>query len=182
MRAARRFTPLGTGSRPTQTESSSAAKRSVRPGQVTLLVGTRKGAFIYRSDAARRKWQLDGPHFLGNIVNHFVLDPRDPDCVWIFPTDGTEVWPRTSPAGRPAAYRSVDGGASWQRQDQGLPREHAWWTVKRQAFCADGCEPVGLYFGTTGGEIWASVDEGASWFQIAAHLPHVYSVTAAEEA
>ena len=42
-----------------------------------LLVGTRKGAFIYRCDAARKAWQLDGPHFLGNIVNHLVADPRD---------------------------------------------------------------------------------------------------------
>jgi hypothetical protein len=44
---------------------------------VTLLVETRKGAFIFRADGARMKWQLEGPHFLGNIVNHLVADPRD---------------------------------------------------------------------------------------------------------
>ena len=96
--------------------------------------------------------------------------------------DGTNVWPRVSPGGRPAAYRSRDGGASWERQDRGLPGEQAWWTVKRQAFCADAGNPVGLYFGTTSGEIWTSSDEGESWSQLAAHLPHIYSVTAAAEA
>src|SRR5258708_19673091 len=56
-----------------------SARRAPRPasGPVTLLVGTRKGAFFIRSDRARRSWTLAGPHFLGNIVNHLVLDPRD---------------------------------------------------------------------------------------------------------
>ena len=56
-----------------------AGKKTPRPasGPVTLLVGTRKGAFFIRSDRARRSWALAGPHFLGNIVNHLVLDPRD---------------------------------------------------------------------------------------------------------
>ncbi len=76
-------------------------------------------------------------------------------------------------------YRTRDAGESWERQDAGMPREHAWWTVKRQAMCADQGRPLGLYFGTTGGELWASSDEGASWRRIAEHLPHVYSVSAA---
>jgi photosystem II stability/assembly factor-like uncharacterized protein len=45
--------------------------------------------------------------------------------------------------------------------------------------CADGVDPLGLYFGTTSGEIWSSADEGRSWARIAEHLPHIYSVTAA---
>jgi photosystem II stability/assembly factor-like uncharacterized protein len=122
------------------------------------------------------------PAEVGDIGFPIVLHPSDPDCIWVFPMDGTEVWPRVSPGGHPAAYRSRDGGASWQRQDSGMPREQAWWTVKRQAFCADAREPLGLYFGTTSGEVWASADEGNSWSQIAAHLPHIYSVTAAAEA
>jgi photosystem II stability/assembly factor-like uncharacterized protein len=93
--------------------------------------------------------------------------------------DGTEVWPRTSPDGRPAVFRTRDGGSSWQRLDKGMPQQHAWWTVKRQAMCADGGDPVGLYFGTTSGEIWASNDEGQTWSRIAEHLPHIYSVTVA---
>ena len=46
-------------------------------GAIQLLVGTRKGAWTYRSDAARQAWEVSGPLFLGQIVNHFVRDPRD---------------------------------------------------------------------------------------------------------
>ena len=49
-----------------------------------------------------------------------VLHPRDPDKAWVFPMDGTDVWPRTSPGGRPAVYGTRDAGASWQRLDRGL--------------------------------------------------------------
>ena len=94
--------------------------------------------------------------------------------------DGTTVWPRTSPGGKPAVYVTRNGGKKWERLDKGLPREQAWFTVKRQAAAADGGKPVGLYFGTTSGEVWASHDEGKSWKCVAAHLPHIYSVEAAD--
>ena len=51
---------------------------------------------------------------------------------------------------------------------------------KRQAMTADAADPVGLYFGTTSGEVWVSRDEGAKWSCIAAHLPEIYAVEAAE--
>jgi photosystem II stability/assembly factor-like uncharacterized protein len=89
------------------------------------------------------------------------------------------VWPRVSPGGKPAVYVTRDAGTRWKRQDRGLPRAQAWFTVKRQAFCADGFDPVGLYFGTTSGGLWASSDEGANWTCIAAHLPEIYAVEAA---
>jgi photosystem II stability/assembly factor-like uncharacterized protein len=136
---------------------------------------------LYRLDRPGVEWRRIGramPNEVGDIGFPVVLHPRDPDCVWVFPMDGTEVWPRVSPGGKPAAYRTRDGGESWQRQDRGFPKEQAWWTVKRQAFCADARDPLGLYFGTTSGEIWASVDEGENWSCIAAHLPHIYSVSA----
>ena len=94
--------------------------------------------------------------------------------------DGSTVWPRTSPGGKPAVYATQDGGESWQRQDAGLPPAEAWWTVKRQAMTADAQNPVGLYFGTTRGELWASGDEGQTWHCIARHLPEIYAVEAAE--
>ena len=109
-----------------------------------------------------------------------TLDPRNPDRAWVFPMDGSDVWPRTSPGGKPAAYMTKNGGTSWKRLDKGLPTKQAWWTVKRQAMAGDARDPVGLYFGTTSGEIWASRDEGARWTSIAKHLPHVYSVTIAD--
>jgi photosystem II stability/assembly factor-like uncharacterized protein len=92
--------------------------------------------------------------------------------------DGTTVWPRTSPAGKPAAYVTRDGGKSWQRLAKGLPNNQAWWTVKRQAMTGDAQDPVGLYFGTTSGELWASRDEGRRWSCIARNLPEIYAVEA----
>jgi hypothetical protein len=76
-------------------------------------------------------------------------------------------------------YGTGNGGKTWKRLDAGLPDAQAWWTVKRQAMCADGADPVGLYFGTTSGELWASRDQGERWTCIARHLPEIYAVEAA---
>ena len=119
------------------------------------------------------------PKSVGSIGFPVVLHPRDPETLWVFPMDGSSVWPRVSPAGKPAVYRSVNGGKSWQRQATGLPKAQAWYTVKRQAMTVDDATPTGVYFATTSGEVWASRDEGRSWKCIAAHLPHIYAVEAA---
>jgi hypothetical protein len=136
---------------------------------------------IFRIDRPSDTWVDIGksmPKKVGNIGFPMTLHPRDPDTAWVFPMDGSDVWPRTSPGGKPAVYRTTTGGKTWQRQDKGLPADQAWWTVKRQAMTADGHDVLGLYFGTTSGEIWASKNEGASWKCLASHLPHVYAVEA----
>lgn len=138
---------------------------------------------IYRLERPSEKWERIGermPAEIGDIGFPIVLHPRDPRTAWVFPMDGTEVWPRTSPGGRPAVYATYDAGASWQRLDTGLPRAQAWYTVRRQAMTADAHDPVGLYFGTTSGEIWGSADEGASWRCLARHLPLIHALSAAE--
>jgi hypothetical protein len=135
---------------------------------------------IYRLDRPSETWERIGdnmPRDIGDIGFPFVVHPRDPETGWVFPMDGTTVWPRTSPGGRPAVYRTSDGGRTWRRLSAGLPGRHAWLTVKRQAMTADDVEPVGLYFGTTSGEVWASADGGTHWRLIAAHLPEIYTVT-----
>jgi photosystem II stability/assembly factor-like uncharacterized protein len=133
---------------------------------------------IYRLDRPGTKWERIGdnmPTEVGDIGFPVELHPRDPDTAWVFPMDGTDVWPRTSPDGRPAAFVTRDAGSSWTRQDNGLP-ETAYFTVKRQAMTTDDVDPVGVYFGTTCGEVWASADEGDSWSRILEHLPEIYSV------
>jgi hypothetical protein len=135
---------------------------------------------IYRLDRPSTTWVRIGrtmPAEVGDIGFPMVVHPRDADRAWVFPMDGGTVWPRTSPDGRPAAYTTGDGGERWQRQDVGLPANQAWWTVKRQAMCSDTHDPLGLYFGTTSGELWGSRDEGASWHCIARHLPEIYAVS-----
>lgn len=137
---------------------------------------------IYRIDRPSNRWERIGrkmPKRIGDIGFPMVVHPRDDDTAWVFPMDGGSVWPRTSPDGRPAAYVTRNGGMTWRRLDHGLPAAQCWWTVKRQAMCADRGDPVGLYFGTTSGELWASRDEGARWTAIARHLPEIYAVEAA---
>jgi hypothetical protein len=137
---------------------------------------------IYRLDRPAEKWERIGdnmPREVGDIGFPVELHPRDPETVWVFPMDGTDVWPRTSPGGRPAAYVTRDAGMSWTRLDRGLP-ERGWLTVKRQAMTVDDRDPVGVYFGTTGGEVWGSVDEGETWVPIVRHLPEIFSVEFAD--
>lgn len=74
-----------------------------------LLVGTRKGAWIYRSDDARRTWSVQGPIFLGHIVNHLVLDPRDGKTLLMAASTGHLG---------PTIFRSVDGGATWTEAER----------------------------------------------------------------
>lgn len=137
---------------------------------------------IYRLDRPSRRWERIGtamPKRVGDIGFPLVVHPRDPDTAWVFPMDGSTVWPRTSPGGQPAAYVTRNGGRRWRRLDAGLPARHAWWTVKRQAMAADDREPVGLYFGTTSGELWMSRNEGLRWSLMARHLPEIYAVESA---
>ena len=137
---------------------------------------------IYRIDRPSTEWVRIGrtmPKKVGDIGFPMVVHPRNADCAWVFPMDGSTVWPRVSPGGKPAAYVTRNAGKSWSRLDKGFPRSNAWWTVKRQAMTHDTHNPVGLYVGTTQGEIWASRNEGAAWICIARHLPEIYSVEAA---
>ena len=146
---------------------------------------------IYRIDrsaaaangAPAGAWQRIGrkmPKRVGDIGFPMVVHPHDADTAWVFPMDGTTVWPRTSLGGQPAAYVTRNAGRTWQRLDQGLPDSQAWWTVKRQAMTADALAKPALYLGTTSGELWIGRDEGARWSNIARHLPEIYAVEVAE--
>ena len=134
----------------------------------------------YRLDRPARRWERIGnymPKKIGDIGFPVVAHPREPDTVFVMPMDGSKVWPRTAIDGKPAVYRSRNGGRSWQRLDRGLPRKQAWFTVLRQAMCSDEASRLGLYFGTTHGEVWASSSGGDAWRCIARHLPEIYSLT-----
>ena len=97
---------------------------------IQLLVGTRKGAWIYRSDAGRRTWKVQGPIFLGSIVNHLVLDPRDGKTLLCAVRAGHLG---------PTVFRSTDFGHTWKEAERppafpkaapgekGLSVEHVFW-------------------------------------------------------
>ena len=138
---------------------------------------------IYRLDRPGTTWERVGkamPKKIGDVGFPMVVHPRNADVAWVFPMDGSTVWPRISIDGKPAVYGTKNGGKTWTRMAAGMPAEQGWWTVKRQAMCADAQDAVGLYFGTTSGEVWASRDEGAKWACIARHLPEIYAVETAE--
>lgn len=137
---------------------------------------------IYRLDRPGTRWERIGramPKTIGDIGFGLVVHPRDEDTAWVMPMDGSDVWPRVSLGGKPAVYVTRNAGKSWQRQDTGFPKAQAWWTVKRQALAGDAADPVGLYFGTTSGELWMSRDEGKKWSCVARNLPEIYAVETA---
>ena len=137
---------------------------------------------IYRRDGDGA-WVRIGrsmPKTVGDIGFPLVVHPRNDKTLWVLPMDGTTVWPRTSPGGRPSVYTTRNAGKTWQRLDAGFPKSQAWWTVKRQAMSGDAQDPVGLYFGTTSGELWMSRDEGRKWSCIARNLPEIYAVETAQ--
>ena len=80
------------------------------------------------------------------------------------------------PDGKLRVYRSRSGGDEWEALTDGLPQEHCYVNILRDAMAVDTADPCGLYFGTTGGQVYASNDEGDSWSPIVRDLPAVLSV------
>jgi photosystem II stability/assembly factor-like uncharacterized protein len=132
---------------------------------------------VYRTDDAGAQWQSIAAGLPCDFGFPVVVDPHDPDCIYLFPlvADGERI----PPAGRAAVWRSRDAGESWEALDQGLPTEGFYTAVMRDAMCADDCDATGVYFGSRDGSLFASNDAGEAWRQIAAHLPDVLCVRAA---
>jgi photosystem II stability/assembly factor-like uncharacterized protein len=107
-----------------------------------------------------------------------VAHPRRSGVIWNFPlTADSQRFPVEQ---RCRVFRSADAGVSWEPLSDGLPAGPFYPSVLRDAMCADDADPVGVYFGTRSGEVYASRDEGDSWAPVAAHLPDVLCVRAAE--
>ena len=75
-------------------------------------------------------------------------------------------------------YRSRTGGNEWEALTNGLPQRDCYVNVLREAMSVDTLEPCGVYFGTTGGQVYASADDGDTWTAIVRDLPAVLSVEA----
>lgn len=105
-----------------------------------------------------------------------AIDPHDPDAAYVIPLNADRD--RVTAEGRVRVFETRDAGATWVERGSGLPSE-GFLTVLRQAFACDGREPLGLYFGATSGEVFASADGGASWSSAARDLAPVLSVRVA---
>jgi hypothetical protein len=130
---------------------------------------------VYRSDDAGESWTAIGGGLPSDFGFPMALDPADPDSAYVIPLKAD--MDRVTPEGHVRVYETRDAGDTWTPRGDGLPAEHAYLTVLRQAFQYRGAGPeLELYFGATSGEVFGSGDAGATWFTVAAHLPPVYSV------
>jgi hypothetical protein len=99
---------------------------------------------------------------------------HEPETVYVVPIlSDAEHYP---PDGRLRVARSRTGGIEWELLTDGLPQKDCYVNVLRDAMAVDTLDSCGIYFGTTGGEVYASPDSGDSWGPIVEHLPAVLSV------
>src|SRR6266487_4220240 len=129
---------------------------------------------VMRSDDAGASWH----EVSGNLPSDFgfpiEVHAHEPDTIYVVPiTSDSEHYP---PEGKLRVYRSRTGGNEWEALTQGLPQRDCYVNVLRDAMAVDALDPCGVYFGTTGGQVYGSADAGDSWAPIVRDLPPVLSV------
>jgi hypothetical protein len=132
---------------------------------------------VYRSDDNARTWSsiADGlPTDFGFVM---LSHPRRAGTIWVVPIDSDDN--RIPPGGRLRVHRSTDGGRTWAESERGLP-DGCYNAVLRDAAATDTADPVGVYLGTRDGDVYGSIDGGETFETIAAHLPDVLCVRAAQ--
>ena len=138
---------------------------------VRLLVGTKKGAFIFTADAQRTRWQVDGPHFSGWEIYHLMASPLEPDRLYASQSSG---W-----FGQ-VIQRSNDGGKTWDTvgnefKYEGTPGTHLWydgtphpWEFKRVWHLKPSLtDPDIIYAGAEDAALFQSTDGGTTWQEFA---------------
>ena len=131
---------------------------------------------VYRTDDDGGSWRSIAKGLPADFGFTVLAHPRRSGTAWVIPMKADSH--RIPPEGKLAVHRTDDAGETWKRQDSGLPQRE-FNTVLRDAAWVDAAEPVGLYFGTRSGFVYASSDEGESFAEVASHLPDVLCVRAA---
>ena len=129
---------------------------------------------VMRSDNAGDEWH----EVSGNLPTDFgfVIDvnTNEPETIYVVPIKSdSEHYVHD---GKLRVYRSHTGGNEWEPLTKGLPQENCYVNVLRDAMSVDALDPCGVYFGTTGGQVYGSADAGDSWIPIVRDLPAVLSV------
>lgn len=130
---------------------------------------------VFRSSDGGRSWHEITAGLPSNFGFPIAVHPRDPLRLWVLPLNGDSAG-RYPPDASAAVWTSCNGGDCWTAQRNGLPQRDCFFTVLRQSMATDRADPVGVYFGTNSGSIFASADEGENWAEIARHLPTVLCV------
>jgi photosystem II stability/assembly factor-like uncharacterized protein len=146
------------------------AQHASRPG--TLFM--QKHWDVMRTDDAGDSWH----EISGNLPTDFgfAIDvhAHEPDTVYVVPIKSdSEHYP---PEGKLRVYRSRTGGNEWEALTNGLPQSHCYVNVLRDAMAVDSLDPCGVYFGTSGGQVYVSPDGGDHWSAVVRDLPAVMSV------
>ncbi len=129
---------------------------------------------VLRSDDAGESWR----EISGNLPSDFGfpidVHAHEPDTVYVVPIlSDSQHYP---PEGKLRVYRSRTGGDEWEPLTHGLPQENCFVNVLRDAMAVDRLDECGVYFGTTGGQVYCSPDSGDTWAPIVRDLPAVLSV------
>ncbi|HEX3177553.1 MAG TPA: sialidase family protein [Methylomirabilota bacterium] len=131
---------------------------------------------VMRSDDGGESWREvsgDLPTDFGFPID---VHAHEPETIYVVPIKSdSEHYP---PDGRLRVFRSRTGGNEWEGLTNGLPQRNCYVNVLRDAMAVDALEPCGVYFGTTGGQVYASADAGDRWEPIVRDLPSVVSVEA----
>jgi photosystem II stability/assembly factor-like uncharacterized protein len=129
---------------------------------------------VMRSDDAGGSWhEISGdlPTDFGFPID---VHAHEPETVYVVPIESDSN--HVPPEGRLRVYRSRTGGGEWEPLTTGLPQEHCYVNVLRDAMAVDRLDECGVYFGTTGGQVYCSPDGGDTWDAIVRDLPAVLSV------
>jgi hypothetical protein len=129
---------------------------------------------VLRSDNSGDDWH----EVSGNLPSDFgfpiAVHAHEPNTIYVVPIKSdSEHYP---PEGKLRVYRSRSGGDQWEALTNGLPQSDCYVNILRSALAVDTLPSCGLYFGTTGGQVYASHDSGDNWTPIVSDLPAVYSV------
>ncbi len=129
---------------------------------------------VLRSDNAGEMWT----EISGNLPSDFGfpidVHAHEPETIYVVPITSDSL--HYPPEGKLRVYRSRTGGNEWEALTKGLPQQDCYVNVLRDAMAVDTLDPCGIYFGTTGGQVYGSADSGDTWMPIVRDLPAVYSV------
>ncbi|MBI2687169.1 MAG: exo-alpha-sialidase [Acidobacteria bacterium] len=129
---------------------------------------------VMRSDDAGDSWV----EVSGNLPTDFgfpiQVHAHEPETIYVVPIKSDSL--HFPPDGQLRVYRSRTGGNEWEALTKGLPQSDCYVNILRDAMSADSLDSCGIYFGTTGGQVYASADSGDTWTAIARDLPSVLSV------